>query len=252
MRHNLTSIHHPLVKHLNKLRQDRQYRYIEQSVLIEGLKPIQEMDPSQVRKLVYIEKWKDQLPLAVKEEWMMSEAMMKKLSGMTASEGIIAEVEMPPFGSLNHLDFVLALDGISDPGNMGTLLRTALALGWEGVYILPNSCDPYNDKALRASRGAHFRLQLGQGTVKELQKLVQESGWEPLVADVKGDLLQTFGPSKKRLLVLGNEAHGASSDISRFCSKVTIPMPGAMESLNVAVAGGILMYGLKHIHHLGS
>jgi TrmH family RNA methyltransferase len=239
----LTSAHHPLVKHMVKLRQERAYRYAEQSVVVEGVKPVQEIVPH-IKRLFYTEAHAS-LPIPAAEKWLVSSSLMDKMSGMVSSEGIIAEVQMPPFASLEGVHWIVALDGISDPGNLGTLLRTALALGWQGVYLLPGSCDPFNEKAMRAARGAHFRLPIRSGTAEELERLIEQNKLQPLVADLMGTVPQELSKEKGRLLVLGNEAHGARPEVRRLCSPVTIAMPGEMESLNVAIAGGILMYELR-------
>lgn len=240
----ITSLQNSLVKHLVKLRTDREYRYEQQSIIIEGIKPVQEVG-SFIKKLFFTEST-DVSQLNVPEKWVVSESVMNKISGMTSPEGIVAEVSMPPFSSLKGLSFVLALDGINDPGNLGTLLRTALALGWQGVYILSTSCDPFNEKAIRAARGAHFRIPISMGNAEQLMALAKENHLDGWVADLNGTLPENIKSNKGTLLVLGNEAHGASEEIKQFCSKVTIPMPGEMESLNVAIAGGILMYLLRN------
>jgi TrmH family RNA methyltransferase len=165
---------------------------------------------------------------------------------MISPEGVIAEVRMPSFVLLDKAKQVLALDGISDPGNMGTLLRTALALGWDAVYFLPGSCDPFNEKTIRAARGAHFKLSLAKGNDEQLHEWVKRNKVQSVVADIKGQVPENVPAAQCRLLVLGNEAHGASAAIRQFCQPVTIPMPGEMESLNVAIAGGILLYLLSN------
>lgn len=242
----ITSLQHPLVKHLVKLRIDRHYRYEQQMVVLDGLKPIQEVS-SYITKLLYTPTYASFAHSISGEKWQVTESIAHKISGMTSPEGIIAEIRMPAFVSLDKANRVLALDGISDPGNLGTLLRTALALGWEAVYFLPGSCDPFNEKALRAARGAHFKLKLGQGTSQQLQQWVQMEQVQALVADIQGKSPEVIPTAQRRLLVLGNEAHGASADVQQFCEPVTIPMPGEMESLNVAVAGGILLYLFKGV-----
>lgn len=247
--YSITSLQHPLVKHLVKLRGDADYRYEHQSIVIEGIKPILEMAPH-LKKLICTEATQS-LGVSAPEQWIVSKAIMGKISGMTSTEGLVAEVAMPPFSTLEGLKLILACDGINDPGNLGTVLRTALALGWEGVYLLPNSCDPYNEKVIRAARGAHFRLPLAKGTIEGLKKLVQKNQLDPLVADLEGTYPEQLQTKRGRLLVLGNEAHGSSEEIYRFCSKVTIPMSGQMESLNVGIAGGILMYLLKKVDENG-
>lgn len=240
----ITSLQHPLVKHLVKLRQDSKYRYESQSLLLEGTKPIQEVANS-VKKLIYTEAYAPFIALKAPEEWMVTEAIMEKISGLSSPEGMLAEVQMPPFSSLVQSKMILALDGINDPGNLGTLMRTALAFGWDGLFLLPTSCDPYNEKVLRSARGAHFKLSMRKGTAQELKELAQAENMAAFVADLKGFEPEKIPSANKKILVLGNEAHGASQEIKEFCSSVTLPMVGEMESLNVAVAGGILLYLLK-------
>jgi RNA methyltransferase, TrmH family len=240
----ISSLQNPLVKHLIKLRNDAAYRYEQQSLVIEGIKPVQEVAPF-IKKLIYAEN--SSFPsLNIGEEWTVSDAVFNKISGMSSPEGVLAEVKMPSFSALKGLKFIVALDGINDPGNLGTLLRTALALGWEGAFILPNSCDLFNEKALRSARGAHFRLPLLKGTAQDLKQLINDNGLKAVVGDLRGCPPDQLSTNQGKLLVLGNEAHGASEEIKAFCTKVTIPMPGEMESLNVAVAGGILMYILRY------
>ncbi len=234
MAKKIESSQNPLVKHLVKLRQERSYRYASQRVFVEGKNLIQEL-PEAIRLLALEEK--DFPPHIKAERLIVSPAVMQKLSGVKTPEGLIAEVEMPKNEALKG-KFLLAIDRVSDPGNLGTLLRTALALGWEGAYILEGSCDPYNEKALRAAKGATFRLPLCQ------------AGWEavlecPLpryVADIRG------APPievKEALLVLSHESTGAGEQAKSLCRAVSIPMSGRMESLNVATAGAILMYAMK-------
>lgn len=238
---SLTSLQHPLIKHFVKLRADSAYRYESQSLVIEGLKPIQEIEPHLIR-ILYTPAYAYFADPFTCEKWEVTDAILSKISGMVSPEGIIAEVQLPAFESLDKAHRVLALDGINDPGNMGTLVRTALALGWDAVYFLPGSCDPFNEKALRAARGAHFKMTLARGNVDRLQQWVQRYQVLSLVADIKGEVPEKIATSERRLLVLGNESRGASDAIRQFCQPITIPMPGEMESLNVAVAGGILLY----------
>ncbi len=239
----LTSLQHSLVKHLVKLRVDKTYRHENQTIVLEGIKAIQELASRAVR-ILYTDAYASLASQLPGEKWQITEAILRKISGLLSPEGMLAEIRMPSFVSLNQAKQVLAMDEISDPGNMGTLLRTALALGWETVYFLPGSCDPFNEKVLRAARGAHFQLTLSKGTAEQLHQWTKREKVQSLVADIQGEKLENIPASSRRLLVLGNEAHGASTLIKQFCHPVTIPMPGKMESLNVAIAGGILLYVL--------
>ncbi len=244
----ITSLQHPIVKHLVRLRQNRDYRYEHKSVLIEGKKTISELSQSHLLKTLLVS---DEQMIPKKsspnETVVATEEIIQKISGMQSPEGMIAEIAMPKFVSLNGLQKIIALDHIGDPGNTGAILRTALALGWEGAFILNDSCDPFNEKALRAARGATFRLPLGMGTWEDLKKIVDDSNLLPLAADIRGEEVGKVKHQGKVLLVLSNEAHGLSEQASNLCQRVTIPMPGPMESLNVSIAGAILMYLLREV-----
>ena len=162
---------------------------------------------------------------------------------------------------------LLALDSVQDPGNVGTLLRTALALGWDAAFLLPGTCDPFNDKALRASRGGALRLPLAFGSWDDLEAAAGAGGMACWAADADpGGAGAGAGGTHARLgdagvvgggpggssseqgalvLVLGSEGQGLSERARRMCRPLAIPMgSGRMESLNVSVAGGILMFGL--------
>lgn len=248
MYREVTSLQHPLVKHLVKIRQNRDYRYEHQSLVIEGVKPVSEICPLlHLKTLVVYDETLIPERAKADEVLLVPEEILHKISGMQHTEGILAEVAMPRFVSLKGKRRILALDGINDPGNLGTLLRTALALGWDGVFLLENTCDPFNEKALRAARGATFHLALSNGSWKNLKDLIQDNKMLPLVADLRGNNPQDLPlEHEKIVLILGNEATGPSAESERF-QKVTIPMQEEMESLNVAVAGGILMYMLNQV-----
>jgi len=242
---SISSLQHPLVKHLVKLRNDSHYRDQQRSLVLEGFKPIQEVH-TRVKKLLCTPSMVLRIDFKAAEMWTVSDQVIEKISGMKQAEGIVAEVEMPVYDSLHEYSLLLALDGINDPGNLGTLLRTALAFGWEGCYILENSCDPYNEKVIRAARGAHFKLPFQKVSAQHLQQMALERNFQCLAADTTGTHFETLSPSTSpRLLILGNEAHGPSETIRQFCTPITIPMSGNMESLNVACAGAILLYYLN-------
>ena len=156
--------------------------------------------------------------------------VFRKITGQPSPEGVVAEFPLPKPSSLKGLDYVLVLDRVMDPGNMGMLLRSALALGFEGVLFLEGCVDPFNEKALAAARGALFRLPYCFGTLDDIDAPL-------LVADLEGAPLAF---QKRCALVLGNEAQGSQIE----APKVSIPHKGEMESLNVAAAGSILMYGI--------
>lgn len=243
---HVTSAQNDFVKHLVRLRQNSDYRYNCQSVIVEGLKPIKELlTHMQPKNMVALDA--HLVPANVPKEavTLVTEAIMHKISGMLSPEGLLAEFPMPHFASLDGMRRIIALDAVQEPGNLGSIMRSALALGWEGVFLIGENCDPYNEKALRAARGATFRLPHIQGSWSQLKELIHKNGLLALQADLAGKKPQDIDTNSPILLMLSNEAHGASLAGEQLCQKLTIPLCGDMESLNVAAAGAILMYLLK-------
>lgn len=239
----ITSLQHPLVKHWVKLRKNRLYRYEKKSIFILGKKIVHEVCRQSPPTRVLITKESYQ-KIPSQETYLVTEAILKKISGVPAPEEIAAEVPMPPQGFLENAHYIVGLDGIRDPGNLGTILRSALALKWQGAFLLNNCCDPYNDKAIRAGKGATFRLPIQMGSWRDLEPLIKKKCLTPVVADLKGQDFSTVKKKRGLILFLGSESHGVSQEIKQHCRPVTIPISPAMESLNVSVAGGILMYFL--------
>lgn len=236
----ITSLQHPLVKHLVKLRQDKEYREQEKCVLVSGIKLVTELASRLPVKILIADK--EYSGIAADEVVLATSEMLKKITGLQNPEGIAAVVALPPPADLKNCRKLLILDEISDPGNAGTLLRTALALGWDGAFFTAGSADPFNEKAIRAAKGATFRLPLRTGSWDELSSLT--AGKQVLIADVAGEPLNRVQKKEKIVLILGNEARGVSSQGKKLGMLVSIPMAPAMESLNVASAGAILMYTL--------
>lgn len=246
MMRNISSVQHPLVKHLVKLRQNRDYRYDHHRLIIDGITLVSELRGSTRYKTIAT---RDEMliPLGVEadEILIVNESVMKKISGLQSPEGIVAEIDMPKPASLDGKKRLIALDGVNDPGNVGTLLRSALALGWEGAFILDESCDPFNEKAIRAARGATFRLPLAWGSWDDLHKLIKQNQLTPLITEMSGEKIDSIAMPNAVLLVMGNEARGPSAEAKQVGKQVSIEMLGDMESLNVAVAGSIIMYALR-------
>lgn len=245
----ITSLQHPTVKHLMKLRQNRDYREDHHQVVVSGIKLVHELIKDGFAIKTLVAKNESLIPHGNKVDEVMvaSEEIIKKITGLQAPDGLIAEIAKPKPSSLSGVQRLLVCDGLGDPGNLGTLLRTALALGWDGAFLINPICDVYNDKALRAAKGATFRLPLREGSWDDLRQLTSENKLKLWVADLKGDSVQEAVKQKSSggiALVMSHEAHGVSEQAATHCQAVTIPMSGKIESLNVAIAGGIIMYEL--------
>jgi TrmH family RNA methyltransferase len=244
--HKITSLQHPHVKHLVKVRDNRNDRYRSQSVVVCGCKLIRELARQfHFRSLVLEEGVSVAFKFETENLYYATPEIIKKISGLEQPEPIIAEIQMPKVYDVSSANFLLILDGISDPGNLGTLLRSAFGLGWDGVFLTPGCTDPFNDKALRAAKGATFTLPWKSGTLEELNTLIKNKNIKLFAADAKGADLSTCHFSLPLALALGNEAHGLNSQLKEQAELIAIPMKGQMESLNVASAGAIMMYELR-------
>lgn len=163
------------------------------------------------------------------------------ISGLDTPQNIFAVVPIPNC-SIEKLSFpYLVLDGIQDPGNVGTLLRTALAFGYNTVYAI-NCADVWSQKVIRSAMGAQFSLNIIPTSLDKFKP----HGYL-FIADLNGDNLSEINTTDKNFgLVLGNEGNGISPELKQLSHKIiTIPMiKNGAESLNVSVAGGIIMYNL--------
>jgi len=153
-----------------------------------------------------------------------------------------ALADLPPTASMR----LLVLDAIQDPGNVGTILRTAAALGATATFSLPGTVDLWNAKVVRSGMGAHFHHPCLSGTWDDLESFRHTHAVTLWSADASGESIDTLVPPSRLALVVGNEGGGLSS-LSRTRSDrlVALPIAASTDSLNVAVAAGILLYELR-------
>lgn len=242
----IQSLQHPLVKHLTKLRSSRQYRHETGHLMVVGKALTLELTAlGSVVCIVTLEG--EPIPEQLKSHELVSVTapLFKKIAGMPTDETLIAELRMPAPRDLREAKFLLALDRIQDPGNLGSLMRTSAALGWEGVIFLEGCVDPFNEKVIRASRGALFSLPYSFSSAEDFAVLLKTRQYRAVVGHLGGIPLDELSTSPPILLVLGNEAQGPSQAVRDLCIAVEIPMSPPIESLNVAAAGAILMHALK-------
>ena len=181
----------------------------------------------------------DEIPDLHVPQYLVSKDIMESISSVKSPQGVICVCsyldEMPIKSNK-----VLLLDNIQDPGNLGTILRTALAFGYTDV-ILRGGCSQYNEKVLQATQGAIFNLN-----IIPFEDEDQLEGYEIIATEIKGSVeLSTVGKIKKHILVLGNEAHGVSKEFLEIADKRVRIDINEIESLNVAIAGAIAMYQLS-------
>lgn len=178
-----------------------------------------------------------------------SEQVLGEISDTVTSQGVVAVVSKPHW-ERNPSGLVVVADELKDPGNMGTLFRTALAAGAAGLILTPGCVDPYNSKVVRASMGGVLKLPHWQMGQVEAVQFLNGVGFQIAVADLV-DSQDYFSASfcPNVALVIGNEAHGVSGSFREAAHlRVRIPMFGPMESLNASVAAGILLYEIARQH----
>ena len=179
---------------------------------------------------------------------LVGSSIIEKLAFAKNPEGIVAVCERLADREIAS-ERVLFLDAVSDPGNIGTLIRSALSFGFSDVVLGAGCADEYNPRTLLASQGAIFGVNavLGKGEPSDAVRRLKAAGYSIIGTDLKSavPLGRLSHPAGKIVLVLGNEARGVSPEILALCDeRIKIEMAG-IDSLNVAVAGGIAMYILR-------
>ena len=167
-----------------------------------------------------------------------------------APQGVLAIAEVPPHSfselGVDWSGIVLVLDAVQDPGNVGTILRTAAALGVAATIALPGTVDLWNAKVVRSGMGSHFRHLAFSSTWAELDSFRTDASAAVFVADAAGQAADRTDVPSRIVLIVGNEGAGVSQEArSRADRVVSIPITSDVESLNVAVATGILLYSLR-------
>ncbi|UCD23201.1 MAG: RNA methyltransferase, partial [Gemmatimonadota bacterium] len=180
----------------------------------------------------------------------VSDRDLAQVAATETPQGVVAIIEHPRF-DLSQIEPqqrqpILILDGVQDPGNVGTLLRTAFALGSPGVLLLKGTADVTNPKTLRAAAGASFRLPVTTVTDEELARWLQRTGAKLWVSDASGTPLRRLNPPSHLAVVVGNEGAGVRPALAGLAEhRVAIPLARGAESLNVAVAAGIILHEVK-------
>jgi TrmH family RNA methyltransferase len=173
----------------------------------------------------------------------VSPSVMKSISETENPQGILAVLKFSQLPITNNLNFVLIPDQIRDPGNLGTLLRSAIATGVQAVLLPPETTDAFAPKVLRSGMGAHFKLPIHEMSWEEIQEVVKLEGLNVFVADMNGQSCWDIDLTKPTALIIGSEADGASESAKKLANgKISIPMSGDIESLNAGVAGSVLMF----------
>jgi TrmH family RNA methyltransferase len=250
----ITSLSNTKVKFVRSLAR-RRARYAARQFAVEGVRLIEEAlgagivpalafyaarvaeDPRAYALL-------EHLRAATPEVFEASDAVMQAMSNIETPPGLLAIVPFPDLPTPAQPQFVLILDAVRDPGNVGAIMRSARAAGVDEILCAPGTADPYNDKVVRAAMGAHFRVPLRvaqawekiEGTVRGTRRVY--------LADARGEIVYTRADwSRPVALIIGGEAEGASDAAQEIATaRVSIPMHGGAESLNAAMAATLLLF----------
>ncbi len=247
-----TSVNNPQIKAIGKLQQ-KKYREESGYYLIEGFHLVEEALKASVkyREILATEASLSrlaQLGLAYDESKLIkiSQSVASHLSSTKNSQDIFMTVKInqPEHFAFSYGKWVL-LDDLADPGNVGTIIRTADAAGFDGVILSNKTVDLYNPKVQRSMQGSQFHLNLIKADLPDAIASLKAADI-PVYAsllDLAAKQLGDFAPVAQVALIIGNEAHGVSPEIAALADeKLYIPIKGRAESLNAAVAAGIMIY----------
>lgn len=240
----ITSKQNSLVKEVRSL-SNKKFRDSLGVYLVEGLKMVKEAVESgqQISYILSTEKNFDVVYGFFPEVQAISNEIAEYISQEVTPQGVFAVVKTPKIPLGAPKGNALFLDGVSDPANVGAIIRTAVSAGFTDIYAY--SCaDPYSPKSVRASMSGIFKANVYIGESRE--SLTKVINIPICVADMDGVLVKDFSPTTKLCLVIGNEGRGVSEEmLSKAEYVVSLPMDNGMESLNASVSASILMYKLS-------
>lgn len=269
----ITSLTNDTVKYVDKLKKKASFRREEQSFVVEGIRMLREV-PENLRRMLFVTEeslerfpelsgWCDRVET-------VSEGVLQKLSDTQTPQGMLAVVRIPvpvadeerhlPAEQDEHrgqagaeekgaaagsrAPLILVLDGLQDPGNVGTLIRTAEAFGATEVLLSANAADPFSPKVVRSTMGSLFRvpIRIAENLVAELEQLKRQ-GVQVLGTHLKGQDFYAADLTGPVAILIGNEGNGLSDAVAATADLlVRIPMEGQVESLNAAISGSVVGY----------
>lgn len=244
----LTSMTNPVIKRIRSL-QRRKFRQQERAFVVEGVRAVHDILAAGIEPLNIV--LRENTEFAVPDPQntnihRVSADVFYSLTDVAHPQGVLAVVPMletpePPDPRTNP--FVLVLDGVRDPGNMGTLLRSAAGAGVDYVIIGPECVDPYHPKSVRAGMGSHLRIPFAQSEFGEIADYLHDFPVIALAEAGGNTLYDSVNWYRACAMVIGGEAFGPSSTTREFANViVSIPLQNGVESLNAGVAGSLLMF----------
>lgn len=249
----ITSAHNPRLSRIRSLLEKRAQREEEQAFVVEGVRLVEEAQRAGLKPevVLYSERLSERGQAALRgfesagaETVEVSARIMDGLAGTETPQGLLAVFPALHPRLPKPLDFVLIADNLRDPGNLGTLLRSAAAAGAQAALLSPGTTDAFAPKVLRAGMGAHFRLPVLHLSWEEIREVCKEASLRVFLAEsAEGAACWQLNLRQPLALMVGSEAEGPTREAQALADQpITIPMPGKSESLNAAVAASILLF----------
>lgn len=233
-----------LIKQFKKLHQKK---YRKSSYLIEGWHLVEEAVKAKAtfEHILVVEEYVERVA-HLPNVTVISSELMEDVTDSKTPQGIVAQLSMPSYTPPACLvGKFLVLEDVQDPGNVGTMIRTADAAGFDGVFLTNQSADIYNMKVLRSMQGSHFHLPIYRLPIEEIVARFKENEVDVLATTLSSRSIdyKAVQPRASFALIMGNEGSGISDFVAQESTHlVHITMPGQAESLNVAIATGILLF----------
>ena len=245
------------IKHIISLQQ-RKYRQKFGEYMVEGIRAVTDIGKKDcLRSILIRESKRSELePLVekgftVSSVYVVQDPIFDKIEHSVNGQGIlgIAKKCVNDLHSFIVEDgLYVALDGVQDPGNLGTIIRTAVAAGAKGIFLLKGTVDPYNEKCVRSTMSALCNIPIFEDvTLSEFYDLIKDNTIKTYVTSLENaKSYHTISYAKRTMIILGNEGNGVSREIIEMCDQaITIPMYGDIESLNVSIAAALCMYKVR-------
>lgn len=248
MEYFIDSVHNKIIKEINGLKSKRE-RDKRGLFILEGERLISEIpNDREIRYIVASKSYKGEKRIC-ERIYIVPDSLFEKISDTVNPQGILAVCAVREYNikeaNFNNDPFFVVLENVMDPGNMGTIIRTADAAGADGIFLSKGCVDIYNTKVIRATMGSFFHLPIYRNTdIIDVVKTLNSKGITTLAAHLKGNKTPyNINMKKGCAVIIGNEAKGLSDELAGEASAlVKIPMPGRAESMNAGIAAGILIY----------
>ena len=245
------------IKHIISLQQ-RKYRQKFGEYTVEGIRAVKDLGKKGFLRAILIRESKRseleplvQKDFSISSVYVVQDPIFDKIENSVNGQGILGIAKK----CINELhSFIVedglyvALDGVQDPGNLGTIIRTAVAAGAKGIFLLKGTVDPYNEKCVRSTMSALCNIPIFEDiTLSEFYDFIKDNTIKTYVTSLdNAKSYHTISYAKRTMVILGNEGNGVSKEIIEMCDQaITIPMYGNIESLNVSIAAALCMYKVR-------